>query len=1378
MACTYIFGGKTYNESDLDLLYKSVRAYVNATTKDLETIEIEMQDDKVSKILAGTKTTILRTERQGKQIGLPTGQSAYIMIGDTPFVITNRGLLDINEAGGQDAILKSEDIASVDNFVFDYSKNWFLGKGKVYVYDITPLPKSEQDPDDTSGLPKLQQAVVKGNQVFPGVYNIKNSGLTVEQANGFIDLLQPQIEGQAYVENKAKTANYMFSFGLRWARSIPNAGEKSKQGEALGQPRPNKKAIKSKEAGTYGYFTTDQNNNPLPPITDLSPIISFIESKLGIDLSDYDAMLGNIYDDKSFIHQHRDTTESVTAEKYPVVVINLGADGHLEYDQDTTSTYAKYQKSGQLDLTNGGIYAFGVDGKNRFTFHHRIGQGLESKNLLKPITLPDGTVLKDYRITLTFRRAADLDKGMPESPKKLGKRINTPTSPETLKENPLLKAGVKPTDMKGNAAKDIEMAEQATQFIGYQAGNAKVSSTGKYRAAWGNKANTGNYTSNDVVMVSASGLFRGVTTEDITKVLTENYKPLLNEAISVGASFVVGNQYDKGNFGDQLISEYLSRKGYNETKFDGYSKWTVAKPQTIVADDTPLKKRKIRLENLGYTFTEVDGMFEVDHVNIPFSLDAITLEDAIKLAEADYNINTQDDNLGISEEETGPEVPLRDSLLGKLFESIGIDVEAITGKLDDFVNNFNEPKYKPLRDRLIDSPYFDESSITFLDIVNNPKLLKQNPDTIKAEPLEDAVYEEKQVSYYGTEYTVYLQNGIPVKTDLKQGEEQSNEDYQKQNKAIIEFFKRVNQAKQLTLEDQINKGKEDVPVTDNPSKTLQDEQVTAYEVIQSWLDSDIPMTANEEENFYNHAFFLSGPGGSGKTYISEILLKGRNPAIAAPTHQARGVLSRNFPEIKAETVQSLFGMKPVPRKDNEFYSLTLKDIKSYVTSTNEKAAELAPNFFIEKSKPIFLIDEASMLGGHYELEEASITVWEEDESGKARSKEKNVYIEPDLGTLLQKFADLYYQLNGVHPKILLTGDIAQTPMVDTPRGAVSSILQNLKDKGNYFELLKIRRTDNKGIADLSMGIRNQIIGAVDSNDLKVKNETLLRILDVFRNTTLYSDEYQHSTVEGEFVDTFVKYYKTNIEEKQDPEYTQMINFNAENNPWTLRMNTLIRKSLFGEKAAESLVEGEVIILTTPNIPASFVEAGQVTHIPLLKDTKAFITKLEPLEKKYTHKNKKSGREVSVVVPGYELTANVYHPDKGEGNPIEVKFFVVDLSVRSKVAEAFQQLNENPEAFKVDFLGTQVSRKELYIFSSQLPYWSFGYIVNNYKIQGSAVKNPFVHMQNIYDAPASKDYLHIAQFLYTGVSRTREKLFTYHPKLNFESLPGTRPVECQ
>jgi hypothetical protein len=140
--------------------------------------------------------------------------------------------------------------------------------------------------------------------------------------------------------------------------------------------------------------------------------------------------------------------------------------------------------------------------------------------------------------------------------------------------NPLSQAGVKPTDMYGNAAKDIQMASESTQFIGFQSGSATVSSTNKYRLAWGDKANTGNYTSSDVVMVSGSGTFRGVTEAQILKTLKEKYKPLLEQAIEAGASFRVGNQYAKGNLSDKLVADYLSTKGYIEEKMNGYSRWS------------------------------------------------------------------------------------------------------------------------------------------------------------------------------------------------------------------------------------------------------------------------------------------------------------------------------------------------------------------------------------------------------------------------------------------------------------------------------------------------------------------------------------------------------------------------------------------------------------------------------------------------------------------------------------------------------------------------------------------------------------------------------------------------------------------------------------
>jgi hypothetical protein len=135
--------------------------------------------------------------------------------------------------------------------------------------------------------------------------------------------------------------------------------------------------------------------------------------------------------------------------------------------------------------------------------------------------------------------------------------------------------------MYGNAAKDIQMASESTQFIGFgtvmKEGN--TSSTNKYAKAWGNKANTGVYTANDIIMVSGSGNFgRGGVNkiqeaEAIKNTLSVKYKPLLEKAIFAGASFRIGNQYGKGNLSDELIAKYLQQKGYTEEKLDGYSKW-------------------------------------------------------------------------------------------------------------------------------------------------------------------------------------------------------------------------------------------------------------------------------------------------------------------------------------------------------------------------------------------------------------------------------------------------------------------------------------------------------------------------------------------------------------------------------------------------------------------------------------------------------------------------------------------------------------------------------------------------------------------------------------------------------------------------------------
>ena len=204
------------------------------------------------------------------------------------------------------------------------------------------------------------------------------------------------------------------------------------------------------------------------------------------------------------------------------------------------------------------------------------------------------------------------------------KVVDKPTqSPTSI--NPLVQAGVKPTDMAGNASKDIQMASESTQFIGFQSGNATVSSTNKYREAWGDKANTGKYTAKDTVMVSGSGLFRGVTEPQIKETLTNKYKPLLEQAVAAGASFRVGNQYAKGNLFDQLIAQYLKLKGYQEEVLPGYSRWTpqVAETQVQIQQNFNLKvgsKVEVNTSDTSFevelkTFKQNNNSVELSFVN-------------------------------------------------------------------------------------------------------------------------------------------------------------------------------------------------------------------------------------------------------------------------------------------------------------------------------------------------------------------------------------------------------------------------------------------------------------------------------------------------------------------------------------------------------------------------------------------------------------------------------------------------------------------------------------------------------------------------------------------------------------------------------------------
>ena len=245
---------------------------------------------------------------------------------------------------------------------------------------------------------------------------------TEDRTQEFVDIIKPQIEAQTYKENKGTFANEMFHYGLMWARNNPKA-----------MPVSIRK-FEGANNNYYNYHALDQKGNPLPPMSTLQPIIDEIQNSLGLDMSDYDSVIGNIYLDNQYVYPHKDTTESVTARNYPVIVYTIGNDAGLgivdnsqgkmtwanQYDERYLPASDKLKGyTNELTTKNGSIYTFGLNGNGRFELTHSTPINNEKSKPFPPITLPNGKVVTNYTITLTFRRAQDLAPGMPGTPAKI-----------------------------------------------------------------------------------------------------------------------------------------------------------------------------------------------------------------------------------------------------------------------------------------------------------------------------------------------------------------------------------------------------------------------------------------------------------------------------------------------------------------------------------------------------------------------------------------------------------------------------------------------------------------------------------------------------------------------------------------------------------------------------------------------------------------------------------------------------------------------------------------------------------------------------------------------------------------------------------------------
>ena len=112
--------------------------------------------------------------------------------------------------------------------------------------------------------------------------------------------------------------------------------------------------------------------------------------------------------------------------------------------------------------------------------------------------------------------------------------------------------------------KDQMKADISNKFIGR---GSAASSTNQYAKDYGDKANTGNYVSSDVVFISAEGNRTGRLVVDFDEI---------RKAILAEATLVADNPANRNrayNTGERDVANFLRTRGCTETIHAHYSTW-------------------------------------------------------------------------------------------------------------------------------------------------------------------------------------------------------------------------------------------------------------------------------------------------------------------------------------------------------------------------------------------------------------------------------------------------------------------------------------------------------------------------------------------------------------------------------------------------------------------------------------------------------------------------------------------------------------------------------------------------------------------------------------------------------------------------------------
>lgn len=113
---------------------------IQAVEMDMNKIPtMELSANLSIKIATGEKTSLVTSEKVSKGLNIPKGETRLRIIGGNIYMVTNKGMMSIAEAGGLKQVLKTEGLTAEEMSKSKMMNDWVKGAINLNVYSIEPL---------------------------------------------------------------------------------------------------------------------------------------------------------------------------------------------------------------------------------------------------------------------------------------------------------------------------------------------------------------------------------------------------------------------------------------------------------------------------------------------------------------------------------------------------------------------------------------------------------------------------------------------------------------------------------------------------------------------------------------------------------------------------------------------------------------------------------------------------------------------------------------------------------------------------------------------------------------------------------------------------------------------------------------------------------------------------------------------------------------------------------------------------------------------------------------------------------------------------------------------------------------------------------------